>query len=52
VCGVKSVTVDLGAEIASPLSAAHPATRSEWAARALAAVGTWELEKESLKSSA
>ena len=41
---MKRVTVDLGAEIASPLSAAHSATRSEWAERALAAVGTWGLE--------
>ena len=49
---VKRVTVDLGAEITSALSAAHSATFSEWVARALAAVGTWWLEKESLKSSA
>ena len=37
---VKRVTVDLGAEITSPFSAAHSETFSEWDARALAAVGT------------
>ena len=50
--GVKRVTVDFGAEICSPLSAAHPETCSEWEARALAAVGTRGLEKELVKSSA
>ena len=46
------MTVDLGEEMARPLSAAHSATSSEWEARALAAVGTCVLEKESVKSSA
>ena len=36
----KSVTLDLGREIESPLSHAHSATWAEWAERALAAVGT------------
>ena len=37
---VNRVTVDLGAEMARPLSSAHAETRSAWAERALAAVGT------------
>ena len=50
--GVKRVIDDFGAEITRPLSSAHPATLVAWAARALEAVGMWELEKESVKSSA
>ena len=50
--GVKRVTDDLGAEITRPRSSAHSATRVAWAARALDAVGMWELENESVKSSA
>ena len=50
--GEKRVTVDLGVEMSSSCLSAHPETRLAWAERALAAEGTWGLEKESVKSSA
>ena len=49
---MKRVTLDLGAEIARPLSSAHSPTRSACMERCLAAVGILEEEQESVKSSA
>lgn len=52
VSGVNNVMVDLGAEIASPLSSAHSETYLAWAERVSAAGGILGPDMESVKSSA